>query len=285
MELIYGGKDKMRVAVFFSGGASAMKYLLESDSSHEELYEIVGAFTDNPDASGIEVSKSNDIPLQILERDESFSSRRDYYREVMDKIEPFKADVIILSGYMKIVSYPVIESSEGEEGEFTNKVLNIHPADLGTFRHKDSCGRFFNTMKIPKDMPFDEARKIIQENGLVRAYKGADAVADAVLNGEKYTQSTCHIAQLEFDEGPIVTQSEKLTVDRDFVEGRLSRRDWGGAVEYAQELQEKMKWECDGPAYAKAIELAAKGRIAMGEKGSRLFLDGEELPYCGVQLG
>ncbi len=186
---------------------------------------------------------------------------------------------------MDIVRYPIIEAND-KRGKFSNKVLNIHPADLGVMKKSGAGGNTLpvNVLHIPKDTPTGVVQDIKELNGLERAYKGADAVTDALLNGEAYTQSTCHIAQKEADEGPILTQSKKFIVKRDFVRRKLQTRDWRSIVEYAKQLQEQMKWQGDGPAYAKALEVIAQERVSIGPEDFTLFLDGTKLPYCGLQL-
>lgn len=283
-------KGQLRVFVFFSGGGSAMKYLLEEDSNCGNLYQIVGAFTDNKEASGLKVATSHDIPVEILDRGEFFEKhpnvgRKVYYKRVLDKIKPYKPDLITMSGYMDIVRYPIIESSE-RRGEFTNKILNIHPADLGVLKKKQKGGGQLplKVLRIPKSLASKTARKIIELNDLERAYKGEDAVTDAILNGEDYTQSTCHIAQRKFDEGPIITQSKRFPVRKTYVKRKLKSRDWGSIIEYAKQLQEQMKWQGDGPTYAKALEIIAEGRLSIKSDEFTLLLNDEELPYCGLQL-
>jgi hypothetical protein len=57
-------RDPLRVFALFSGGASAVKYLLDSDPGYESVYEIAGAFTDNPQAPGIALCRSAGIPIE-----------------------------------------------------------------------------------------------------------------------------------------------------------------------------------------------------------------------------
>lgn len=280
----------MRVFVFFSGGASAMKYLIEQDPNCGKLYKIVGSFTNRREAPGLQVAEKHDIPTETIDEQEFYeqknqTKRETFYRQVLETMLSYEPDLIILSGYMDIITYPIIES-EKKEGEFTNKVLNIHPADLGVMKKKGTSSQKVPVpvIRIPKSMASNEARKLITENNLERAYKGEDAVTDALLNGAKYTQSTCHIAQRKFDAGPIVTQSKKFPVKRKFIQQRLKRRDWRSVVTYGKKLQEEMKWKGDGPAYAKALEIIAKGRLTIGSDDFTLFLDEEKLPYCGLQL-
>jgi len=282
-----GRTEPMRVMVFFSGGASSMKYMLENDTKHGRLYKVAAAFTDKPSAErGINLASQHDVPVVVFDRREFykrknldpkiFDSRKFYYEEVLRKIEDFKPDVIALSGYMHIISDPLLD-------EYENRILNVHPADLSILKKRkgDRCllpvEVFYAGKKGTK-----EVLEMIVSRGLERAYKGEDAVTDAVLNGEEFTKSTVHIATEHFDEGPILVQSKKFPVDTKFVSRKLRMRDWSSLVDYAHRLQEEMKWEGDGPAYAKAMEFVSQGRLAVDE--FVVFLDGKELPYHGFQL-
>lgn len=211
---------RMRVAVLFSGGASALKYLLENDPNVGRIYEFVGALTDRPDASGISIAQQAHIPVEILsfreflrERGASFrdpKAREAYFTEVVKRLEKWAPDVLMLSGFMLIVTEPLL-------GAYRGRILNVHPADLTI---TDAQGR--------------------------RKYVGLDAVRRALEAGEKFTRSTVHLVTEEVDGGPILTLSEPLEV----VPGISP-----------EEHQERMKWACDGPAYQKALELLAEGRV------------------------
>jgi len=290
MQTIYTPENgkKMNVVVFFSGGASSMKYMLENDPNHGKLYEVVAAFTDTPSAEkGKEVASKHDVPLIEFDRKnfyrqedldpKIFDNRKFYYEAACEMIKQHKPDVIALSGYMHIISDPLL-------GEYENEIFNVHPADLSILKRK-----YQGEVLLPLDvfalgdMDVKSVLGVIKKLNFERAYKGEDAVADAILNVEGYIKSTVHIATEDFDEGPMLVQSKAFSVDRKFVSRKLRMREWGSLVDYAHELQERMKREGDGPAYAKALELTSLGKFAVDE--FTVFLDGEELPYHGFQLG
>lgn len=209
----------MRVVVFFSGGASSLKYLLEHDADLRKRYEIVGAFTDTKDASGIALVRQAGIELECLDiRDwcrahnkklTDLEARKEYFAEVGRLIKRFQPDIIMLSGFMRLVTEPLLS-------EYKHRILNVHPADL----------------------------TILDEQGR-RKYTGMDAVAKAIQVGEKSTRSTIHLVTAEVDAGPVVVLSDPLPIEP-------------GVEPKAH--QERMKWACDGPAYAKALKLIAEGR-------------------------
>jgi folate-dependent phosphoribosylglycinamide formyltransferase PurN len=177
----------MRAVVLFSGGASALKYLLENDPNLGEKYEIVGAFTDREDASGIELAKRAGIPVEIFSfkqyreargaKRSDPETRRAYFTEVVQHIETWEPDVLMLSGFMLIVTDPLLSV-------YRHRIVNVHPADL----------------------------RVLDERGW-RKYVGMDAVAQAIRAGEKFTRSTVHLVTEEVDGGPILAVSDPLEIE------------------------------------------------------------------------
>jgi phosphoribosylglycinamide formyltransferase-1 len=80
-----------------------------------------------------------------------------------------------------------------------------------------------------------------------RKYTGLHAVRDQIEAGEKETRSTIHLMNEVPDHGPIIVVSGPLPV-----EGRSP-----------EEQQAIMKEKCDGPAYRMALELIARGMVAI----------------------
>ena len=276
----------MRAAVFFSGGASSMQAMLK-DPNHGKLYEIAAAFTNKDECAGIQIAQKAGIPVVRREFKKFCEERRIdpkdlqkravFYEAVVKDLEPFKPDLICLSGYTgpgSIIVEPLL-------GAYSDRILNVHPADLAILASKEGAERQVRRLYAGGLSP-DQVVLLVAENNLERRYKGEDAVCDAVISGEEYTRSSVHIARQEFDEGPLLVQSKKFPVKRDWVEKKLEQRNFRPIRQYADELQETMKWEGDGPAYLKALELASQGKIAV--QGSTVFLDANPLPYSGLQL-
>lgn len=177
----------MRVAVLFSGGASALKYLLARDPHLDERYSLVGALTDRVGASGIDAARRAGIPVEVLDYRAFVAARgtgradpearRAYFGEVVRRLAPWRPDVLMLSGFMLVVTEPLL-------GAYRHRILNVHPADLTVV---DAEGR--------------------------RKYTGMDAVAQAIAAGETHTRSTVHLVTEEVDGGPIVALSEPLKVE------------------------------------------------------------------------
>ena len=277
---------KMRVAVFFSGGASAFKAMLDSDPNYGKLYEVVAGVTNNEVAGGIPLFTDRGIevlryPLKFRSFD--VEAAKPMYEEVLQGLNRFDPDIIALSGFMRIVTFPLIEQRE-EMGEYSGRVFNVHPAPLYIL-----TGPGVERLNA-WDMDPVQVTKLAKANRLKRRYKGGDAVTDAVISGEHKTSSTVHIATEVYDEGPVVVTSRDFEIDdamrSSALRPRPDRRRSEQQRQYARELQERMKVEGDGPAYVKALEMTARGELEI-ERRNGLFVvyrSGERLPYQGVQL-
>jgi folate-dependent phosphoribosylglycinamide formyltransferase PurN len=236
----------MRVVVFFSGSASSARFVMHEQQRQPELaklFEVVGAFTDTHNASAIEFFKQQGVDVEVEDIKMFYSRHRaelkdmkireKYYQIVLDSIKHWKPDIIMLSGFMKILTEPLL-------GAFEYRILNVHPADL--------------TIKTPDGR---------------RRYVGDDAVYDAVVAGEHTLCSTIHIVTNEVDCGPIVVMSKRVSVQQELVKA-LQKNAPGKIRLYVDALQEWMKWECDGPAYLKALVLFSAG--AVGRKDDEIFI-------------
>lgn len=226
---------KPRVFVFFSGGASGLRYLANEDPNYGEKYEVVGAFTDVPDAPGVEFVRKKGVPLETNDLQEFYAERgapttdldvrEEFDAETRDMVSSYEPDVVLLSGYMRILTSPVVSEYP---------IVNVHPADLR-----------------------------IEDEG-ERAYTGFDPVRDAVLAGEEETRSSVHLVTEDVDDGPLLVVSPPFPVEREMVE-TLRERSQDDLDAYIEAHQEWMKWRGDGPALAKTLELVAEGRANLEE--------------------
>ncbi len=111
-----------KIAILFSGRGSNFDHIVKS--LHKREVEVVVALTNNPNAKGIEIAKTNGIPLEIVDS-KDFKSREDFDREVVARVKSYQPDLTILAGFMRILT-PI----------FTEQVrsINLHPSLLP--RHK-----------------------------------------------------------------------------------------------------------------------------------------------------
>jgi len=106
--------------VLISGSGSNLQSLI--DHSKNINLEISCVISNNSDAYGLERAKKANIATKILDHNE-FSSRESYDKSLKEIIEKYNPEVIILAGFMRILTANFVN-------HFLGKVLNIHPSLL-----------------------------------------------------------------------------------------------------------------------------------------------------------
>ena len=110
----------MKIVVFFSGTGSNLKSLL--DHQVEYGYEVCSCFTNNPKAEGLVFCEEYKVNCKIIDH-EDFDDREEYDDLVNSFLESLTPDLIVLAGYMRIMSKSLVENWEGQ-------IVNIHPSLL-----------------------------------------------------------------------------------------------------------------------------------------------------------
>ncbi|KFC06612.1 phosphoribosylglycinamide formyltransferase [Trabulsiella guamensis ATCC 49490] len=89
-------------------------------------------FSNKADAFGLERAREADIPAHALEASQ-FASREAFDRELIREIDIYTPDVVVLAGYMRILSPEFVAHYQG-------RLLNIHPSLLpkypGLYTHR-----------------------------------------------------------------------------------------------------------------------------------------------------
>jgi len=112
----------MRVAIFASGSGTNLQAIIDAQI---KTIEIALVFSNKSDAYAIERAKNHNLPVEVIDH-KSFESREDFDSEIVRILEPYNLDLIILAGYMRILSPELVRAYKG-------KIINIHPALLPSF--------------------------------------------------------------------------------------------------------------------------------------------------------
>ena len=111
-----------KIAVLISGQGSNLQAIIEACQTGFILGKIVTVISNKIDSFGLERAKSADIPSRIFLR-QDFASNLDMDKAIGDYLEDLSVDLIVLAGYMKILTKPFTQ-------RFAGKILNIHPSLL-----------------------------------------------------------------------------------------------------------------------------------------------------------
>jgi phosphoribosylglycinamide formyltransferase-1 len=91
----------------------------------KDLCQVELVFSNKPDAAGLKIAEDFGMPTACIE---SKGKKREVFdQEVVDYLDQYHLDYIVLAGYMRILS-PIFVSA------YRNKIINIHPADTLEFQ-------------------------------------------------------------------------------------------------------------------------------------------------------
>jgi phosphoribosylglycinamide formyltransferase 1 len=107
--------------VLISGRGSNMRSIVEARTG----LEIRAVISNRPGAQGLEWARSQSLPTQVVDH-KAFPTREAFDAALAQAIEPMRADVILLAGFMRILTPQFI-------GRFPRRILNIHPSLLPSF--------------------------------------------------------------------------------------------------------------------------------------------------------
>ncbi|MDP0562812.1 MAG: phosphoribosylglycinamide formyltransferase [Candidatus Endonucleobacter sp. (ex Gigantidas childressi)] len=113
-----------RIVVLFSGSGSNLQALLDQQEGYS--YDVVGAISNRPDASGLKRLKHTGIPALVLDHRE-FDSRESYDLELIRQIDHFNPGLVVLAGYMRILTAKPVR-------HFQYRLINIHPSRLPDYK-------------------------------------------------------------------------------------------------------------------------------------------------------
>lgn len=167
-----------RLAVLLSGRGSNFEAIQNAiESGFIKNGRIVVVISNKEKARGLAIAKQRGLDAIFV--DPQGKTREDYDREIVKILKEREVDFVLLAGYMRILSPFFVEN-------FKNRILNIHPSLLPSFR-------------------------------------GLHAQRQAVESGVRFSGATVHFVTNKLDEGPIIVQSV-VPVLRGDSEESLSRR-------------------------------------------------------------
>ena len=155
------------IVVLVSGGGTNLQALLDAQERGEILGgKITAVVSSTPGAFALERAAKANVAGYVVNRKE-FDSREAFTDALLQKLEDLHADLIVLAGFLYILSPAFIDRYE-------NKIINIHPALIPSF-----CGDGFYGLKVHEK---------------------------ALEYGVKLTGATVHFVSAEADAGPIILQ-------------------------------------------------------------------------------
>ncbi|MRT54951.1 phosphoribosylglycinamide formyltransferase [Enterobacteriaceae bacterium RIT693] len=110
------------IVVLISGNGSNLQAIIDACQQKKINGTISAVFSNKADAFGLERAREAGIPAHALAASE-FASREAFDRQLMQEIDAWAPDVVVLAGYMRILSPAFV-------ARYSGRLLNIHPSLL-----------------------------------------------------------------------------------------------------------------------------------------------------------
>lgn len=170
---------RRRVAVLISGRGSNMAALIEAAKGKDYPAEIVLVISNVPDAGGLSVAQAAGIATVTIDHKTYGKDRAAFERELQTALQQHAIEFVCLAGFMRLLTPWFV-------GQWQQRMLNIHPA-------------------------------------LLPSFKGLDTHKRALEAGVKVHGATVHFVVPEMDSGPIIVQGA-VAVHEDDTEATLAAR-------------------------------------------------------------
>ncbi len=114
--------SKKRVAILISGRGSNMSALIEAARDPDYPAQIVGVFSNKPDAPGLAAAATYNIPT-AWRWHKDYPSRIGFELAIGDVLRLWRPDYICLAGFMRLFTPEFTKKWQG-------RMINIHPSLL-----------------------------------------------------------------------------------------------------------------------------------------------------------
>jgi phosphoribosylglycinamide formyltransferase-1 len=229
----------LRVAVLSSYRAPGVRYLLEHPE-HGEVWEIVTGVVTHAESELSVLGRQAGVPV-VLHDIRAFYRRRQavlrdravrwaYDRQTASLLAPARPDVVLLTGYLYLVTEPLLAA-------YPDRIVNVHDSDL--------------LLRGPDGRP---------------RYRGLHSTRDAIAAGEPETRLTAHLVTSEVDEGPILARSPGFRVPP-LPAGAPGDEAWRHLKRVAWVQRERMMQEAWGPLLVQVLAQLREQRLAPDRAG------------------
>jgi phosphoribosylglycinamide formyltransferase 1 len=113
------------IVILISGRGSNMEAIVRACASEGWNARIAAVVSNRPDAAGLGFAKERGIATAVVDH-KGYSGRDVFDAELARVIEGFEPDVLVLAGFMRILSPNFVQ-------RFAGRMVNVHPSLLPAF--------------------------------------------------------------------------------------------------------------------------------------------------------
>lgn len=113
------------IVILISGRGSNMEAVVRAAQAEQWPARITAVISNKADAKGLEFAQAHGIATAVV-ANKDFASRAEFDAALQEAIDSFSPDLVVLAGFMRILTAPFVAHYEG-------RMLNIHPSLLPLF--------------------------------------------------------------------------------------------------------------------------------------------------------
>lgn len=184
-------RDKARLAVLISGNGTNLQNIINVVNEGNINADIVGVVSNKFDAYGLTRAQNHSIPIIVVPscgRLKDTEKRKNFEEELFSEIKKISPDIIILVGWMVVLSDDFITKSR----QLEIPIINLHPALLTR----------------------GNSEEVMTSRGKIPVIRGAHAIEDAYNQNIRVSGVTVHqVIPGPFDTGPVILQEEVRRIE------------------------------------------------------------------------
>ncbi|MDN4035659.1 phosphoribosylglycinamide formyltransferase [Massilia sp. YIM B02443] len=113
------------IVILISGRGSNMEAVVRAAESQKWPARIAAVISNKPEAGGLAFAAARGIPTAVVANKE-FATRAEFDAKLQETIDGFAPDLVVLAGFMRILTAPFVE-------HYAGRMMNIHPSLLPLF--------------------------------------------------------------------------------------------------------------------------------------------------------
>ena len=110
------------IVILISGGGSNMAAIVRACGSEAWPARIAAVISNKADAGGLALAAAQGIATRVVSN-KDYASRELFDAALRETIDAFAPDLVVLAGFMRILTAPFVE-------HYAGRMLNIHPSLL-----------------------------------------------------------------------------------------------------------------------------------------------------------
>ena len=122
-----------KIVVLISGGGSNLEAIAKACQTGNIPASIELVISNQDHVKGLERAKKFHLMSKVIEHN-NFNSREEFDKALLEQILPIEPDLVVLAGFMRILSNDFTQALEG-------KLINIHPSLLPKFKGLNTFSR------------------------------------------------------------------------------------------------------------------------------------------------